>query len=743
MVSTYSPAFWVQIDGFRPSELGITSGNLNNPPIIPQVTFTTDPGLTPAQAMAIQNMLSVKKFVGPVVPQDPSLPNVPQGFLFPFEISFSGDQGFTALAPLTSTLVTLSATLTAASNTVNGSAQIDLGTFEDPFFLDVNPKDQSQPSWLSFDLRFFKMTVPPGQTSKRFNATMTDNVNDAPGFIANVIKNLTQGGGSAGGDSFDPGLTQDEDASALEFQQQDNNGNYVFNFAVARVRLLGKTPGAQAQKVRVFFRLLQAQSTSSDFNTTTTYRFQSDGLNYGVTVPLLGVQNDQNGNPEYVTIPFFATPRNNVFGAANMQDQPEDTPNGYTITVNPGVEVDSFFGCWLDINQPEQKFLPAAPPSGTWDGPWNSLWSMNPSPLQSIQEAITAAPHQCLIAEIRFDDTPIPTGANSATSDKLAQRNIAWIDGPNPGIPTSRRMSHPVQVRPTPPGSVNPDELMIFWGNTPAGSTAQLYLPALDASDVVNLAKARYGTHSIEVVDPHTVAFGTGGVTFIPLPQGAALAAGLLAVDLPPGIHKGDIYKIVVRQVTDEQPPVVIEIAGRVNGNLAPDQNLLGWRRVAGAFQFTITISTKQQLLLPEERLLAVMKWILEKMPPQKRWYPVLTRYIGDLEGRVLGFGGNPSQILPSPTGQVPGLHHKPPHTGDKAEEVIGKVVGIIYDHFGHFVGFILEDECAHEHRFESREKPMLDVVQRAWEERFLIRVIPECERTHIPRAVILIMGGR
>ncbi len=64
---------------------------------------------------------------------------------------------------------------------------------------------------------------------------MTDNVNDAPGFIAAVIENLTQGGGNAGEDSFDPGLSQDEEASALEFQQQDNNGNYVFNFAVARV----------------------------------------------------------------------------------------------------------------------------------------------------------------------------------------------------------------------------------------------------------------------------------------------------------------------------------------------------------------------------------------------------------------------------------------------------------------------------------------------------------------------------
>ena len=31
------------------------------------------------------------------------------------------------------------------------------------------------------------------------------------------------------------------------------------------------------------------------------------------------------------------------------------------------------------------------------------------------------------LAEIRFDDTPIPTGADTSTTDKLAQRNIAWL----------------------------------------------------------------------------------------------------------------------------------------------------------------------------------------------------------------------------------------------------------------------------------------------------------------------------
>ena len=42
---------------------------------------------------------------------------------------------------------------------------------------------------------------------------------------------------------------------------RDNAGNFVFNFAIARVRLLGNTPGAQAKKVRVFFRLFATANT--------------------------------------------------------------------------------------------------------------------------------------------------------------------------------------------------------------------------------------------------------------------------------------------------------------------------------------------------------------------------------------------------------------------------------------------------------------------------------------------------
>src|SRR5262249_28350650 len=317
------------------------------------------------------------------------------------------------------------------------------------------------------------------------------------------------------------------------------------NFAVARVRLKGNTPGAQAVKVRVFFRLFNAATTHSEFNPNTTYRFHSDGVLNGVKVPLLGVQNDQDGQPEYVTIPCFAVPRINLASPADMNTQPEDAPNAYTIDVVPGSEVDSFFGCWLDINQPQQKFLAQTPVTGNFDGPFSGS-------LVSLNEAITRAPHQCLVAEIRFDDTPIPLGANSATSDKIAQRNIAWIDGPNPGVFESRRMPHPFEIKPSSPQASALDELMVLWGNTPNGSQAQIYLPPLDAKEIVGTAEAVPGSTGLKVLDPDALQVLVGGVTFIPIPRGTARNAGLLTIDLPDGVKRGDIYEIAVRQITED-----------------------------------------------------------------------------------------------------------------------------------------------------------------------------------------------
>ncbi len=744
-VANFGSAYWIAVNGMLPSDLGLTPANLSAPPQKPTITASFDPALPPSVKTAIQTMLSAGQFTGPVIPENPALPDEPQTFLFPYTVSFTGDQGFAAMAganpTIGATIVTLQATLTGTP--LSNSAQIELVTGADPFFVDVNPNDPTQPSWLSFDVRLFKVTG----NSLKFGAHMSTNPADAPGFISQVITNLNAGSGVVGSDSFE-GLTQDEDGSALEFNPKDNNGHTVFNFALARVRLMGKTTGATPYPVRVFFRLFQAQNTVSNFDTTTTYRFATDGTTHGRKIPLLGVQNDVNGNPEYVTIPCFATPRVNLTGPVDMNMQ-ADTPNAYPITITtPGVEVDSYFGCWVDINQPQQKFLPSAPPTGNLDGPWTAQWASNS--VHSISEAIVSAPHQCIIAEIRYDDAPVIPNATSATSDKLAQRNIAWIDGPNPGLAESRRMTHPVQVRPTPIGTLHPDELMIFWGQTPTTGQAQLYLPALSAAEIAGLSNRLYPAQRTDILDEHTVGFATKGATFIPLPAGIALAAGLLTVNLPPGIRKGDQYQITVRQLTDAAltikqpppppPPPQVIGATQVGAAVAIQPT---WRRVAGAFQFVINIKTKGAILLNEERLLATLRWMVLQMPTTKRWYPVLQRYIDYVAGRVQGFGGNPGQILPSPTGWVPGLPEPSPQPcphdhHDECDEFKGKIDGLIYDHFGDFEGFVVETEAGIHHKVFSREHAVRELAEQFRTERSRVKVIVERHHRHLRQLEVL-----
>ncbi len=388
------PAGWVEVDGFRPSEL-FAGGDLNHPVAVPSFSATLDPSLPPAVASAIQGMLVAPAFAAPVVPTDPSLPNEPQGFLFPFTLGFNSDAGFVAMRnaspAITSTFVTLGTSVTVGANTVQNTGTIELTTGEDPRFVNVNPQNAGQyPFWLSFDLRFFKVVVPPGGTASRFNATMTTNWQDAPGFIAQAIKNLDSG--DAAGDTFDPGLTQDEGASALEFQQQDNAGNFVFNFAVARVRLLAKS-AATARNVRVFFRLFQAQNTVSDFNQRHQRRTASPPTaRPTATRSRCSAPRPTGGNLEYVTIPCFATERIVLSDPGKSMAEQQDAPNARDLATNPGGEADYYFGCWLDINQPQLNVIPSSPPAGNLDGPFPSGVL---GPIQAAIEPVSASVPDC------------------------------------------------------------------------------------------------------------------------------------------------------------------------------------------------------------------------------------------------------------------------------------------------------------------------------------------------------------
>ena len=760
---SFSPAYYINVDGFTNESLRFNApSDLNvQPANVPAIAATVDPALnslTAAQIATISANLPAVNVFGPlpILADDPTLNEELQSFFYPYTIKFPADPSlsnlFGALNLHEVAFITLTATFTVGQLTLTAKALIELAQGEDPYFQNLdNTNPKAFPVWLSYDLRFFKAT--PTQTHQMFSVPNPADAGDCIRYIQAVIHNLNTPGAITNGDTFDGALLQDEEKSALEFLPADKSGNPTFDFAVARVRIFSNA-SVTVSPVRVFFRLFSVQSTATTFFEVGTaegaYRWGTDG-SAGHKIALMGVGTNQQGSLEWTTIPCFATARVNFPpGAAAMNTQHDD-PNARSITTMAGQEVDTYFGCWLDLNQqgettppvlPAQDFLPASPPASQslWDGPFSG-------PFVSVNQIVSNAPHQCLVGEIRFDDTPVPQGADPGDSDKLAQRNIAWIDGPNPGQDPSRVMPHPFEVRASPPTVDEVDEILIFWGSTPAGSTASFYLPALHAADVIALADTMYPAHRLSVIDANTIGCPVGAATLIPIPKGVGAYAGLVEVDLPPGIGRGERYDIVVRQITKATafPDELQRFAARAAPAAAVIPQPFSWRKTSGTFQMTITISTKEELLFPEERLLAWLKWKVSVFPKTLRFYPVLKRYLGVIIGRVGGFGGDPGQIPPSPSGNVPG-HFPPPcpepepprHRRGDIIEFTGKVVSLIYDRFGDFAGFKLLTEYGHEHHFHGRESAVEALVKSAWIERSVISVRVDEHRRDWPTSIVL-----
>ena len=767
--ATFPSAFWVVMDGFLPSELGIgAAGQLTG--TAPAVTFSVNSPANPVAVTALvtHHQLQILPFSSTVLTaQLPPAPNTPQRFLFPFSVKFTGVDGF--VAP--SELLTLTASLSVGGQPFTASAPMELITAANPYVVDVDAGNAFT-WWLSTDLRtfsiddnvsFFGQKVSDHYLSGPASTASTSHA--ATAYISAVIKALSaSSNGTAGGNSFDTDLTETESGQSVVDWLPVNpaTNRPAFNFAICRVRLQGTTPTGpnttQAVNCRVFFRAFQAQNTTSTYDTATTYRETPIQPNFGRRVPLLGVQQDAQGLDEYVTLPFFAVDRVNLLGPADITTQSTDSPNQATLLPVTGKIVEHYFGVWLDMNQPTPLFPVFAPPTD-WDNKL-STWGTTGYELHSINDAFARAPHQCLVAEVAFDGAPIPSNADASTSDKLAQRNLAYINGPNPGAVASRRMPHPIQARATPAGAANPDELMLSCDALPHGSTVSLFLPQMHAADIIALANEHYPSNLLQLQDAHTVSLPSGPVTFLPLPTAVNLSAGLLAglltIDLPPGIKRGDLYPVVIRQVTDNaviRQPRTQRRGGRPHHGLsaaaanAVVATTIRSRRVIGGFQINIAISTKQAILPNEERLFAVFQSTLLHTPIKSRWYPVMYRYVEQLRGRVAGFGGQPGLIPPSSSGHVPGLpsgpsppHHGPPHGGPHGggvsggvgggggvhgavHHITGKVKEIAFDGFGEFESFLVETDHNVHHRFRSSEKRVLEVVRHAMERRDWISV--------------------
>lgn len=389
--------------------------------------------------------------------------------------------------------------------------------------------------------------------------------------------------------------------------------------------------------------------------------------------------------------------------------------------INSGHSVWAYYGCFLNV--------------------YDAANVINGQPVQALLNGT----HHCLVAQLAYAGAPI-INSNEVTEspencDKLAQRNLQVTVSDNPGSPATHVIPQTFDLRPSrslimgqDPLQQYPDELMIDWGNTPVGSTASIYWPQVNVANVLQLASQLYASHELSAADGHTIQCKTTrGVSYVPIPIGAGEnLAGLLTIDLPPTVVKGQEFNIVVRRVStrryQEPPPIKIEsksaAAKRKQVHVKKDNGentVYNWRYVVGTFQVKIPVHTADTILNAEENTLAIFKWRLQVMSPVNRWYPVLQRYIELIAARVKGLGGNPDAIPPSLTGAPPSLHHPCEHL----REYTGKVIEIIYDCYGDLEGFVLGD-CCERHLFKTRECSIGDVAIHACRERLTLSVFVE-----------------
>ena len=709
-----SEAFFVVVDGFSRQSfqsLGIQVGAFGG-------SFAALPGVAISP--------------NPLGPQFENGVNstTPQQIRIPFDITLSEAPGNSILGAFPSTGVSppyyLTVSLTSDGTTVTGSqatTEFELIAGADPYFTNIPPGQSNQP-YLSQDLRVFNavpavnnIPFPGGPT---FGADTPDGaykyITALLGYL-NGQKSFTNPGGT---DPFSllpnqqgEGQT-DSSVAPLAFNFTDPSKPPIannYNFAIARVRLQG-SPSSEAEKVRVFFRVFGTQSNDTDYDPNGTYASQSDPAGHpGTPEPGAGD----------TTIPFFATGN---LGAET--DYQTGGPNIQNLTIPAGEHgLYWYYGCFLNFYDPNYQINH-----------------------QQVQ-AYLPGTHHCLVAQIAFDDAPIPTGVSPLSWDQLAQRNLQFTVVDNPGPAATHRAPQTFDCRPSGPigkpggKGLPPDELMIDWGNVPKGSTASLYWPAVLATDVIALARAWGGTAPLSASDAHTLSIPiTGGVSYIPIPSGTGQNfAGLFTLEMPVGIRTGQAFEVVVRRVSTKRgatppppppPPPQPKLQAARRRTNAPGKAAAGepaadvtaavphdvvdrsftWRYVVGSFAVRIPVSTAENMIVPEGMTLAIMKWRLAHLSPGNRWRPVLERYIHYCAARYDGVGGDSSQVPASLTWIPPQVGEGKGGKGDDRDERTrcGKVAEIVFDCHGDFCGFVLDD-CCDRDVFETRERAIGELV--------------------------------
>jgi hypothetical protein len=619
---TFSKAFYVVYDGFQPREVGTPTASR------PTVTFTVG-GATTTTIAGVNPQVFL---------EDPSgAPDVPQRVAIAYDVRFTDTSAFPAVSGAEVDVImqaTLNYTVggTNVAATDQSSATLLLVNQPSPYMVDIDPTipppGPPNPYWLSTDTRVFQIK----QGDAIAGVTQTA---DPFGFITGLAKQFN----ALPNDNNHPFLTQlpqDENVSQVELSPTVG-GTPVFNYAVAKIRYRGNV---SAQNVSAFFRAFKTMVSSLDYDHTSglTGNYRRSGNAPG-SVPLLGIESN-----EIASIPFFAKPRVNT-QTQSLTAQTDDPINSQISFVGNGQEEVVYCGVWLDINDiVNQRFPvdPSADPGGV-DGPYQN-------PRLTIQQLVTGL-HYCLVAEVFFwppgtVTDPIAVGETPASSDRLAQRNLSIDSSGNPGWPSTHTVQHTLMVKPssiaigrpfsaamTREAFIGPDELIIEWGNIPRGTKATLFFPELLAAEILTLSSLRQHPATISQIDVNTILITVADVSFIPLPARAnGNLAGLITLTLPQGVRVGQVFKMSVQQCS---------------GVAMPRRA----RKILGAFQFNVPVATDPEILPNATRSLSILRYIQQTIPSSSRWNPIFARWLQSLASKISGLGGDPTQVLPSPTG--------------------------------------------------------------------------------------------
>lgn len=638
--TTFDDAFYVVMDGFVPSELGITTATPTLAELeawAPQVTFTTG---SDEFASEITDIDAVPQ---ELLLEDDTLPEgVKQKFTFKYRLIFASNEPFldTKGNPIELQVISVR----AEKNAYICNSMLQLTNQPNPYIVD------GATHWLSTDVRVFQISAG----DERFDRTIGNNGAAALAYIQGILNDFNAN--PALGTTRFESISTDQADSQLELARS-KDGSRVFNFAVAKVSYRGRT--LEAEDVRVFFRMFTTAATGLDFRVGSTYRRRVNTA--GDPIPVLGVRGG-----EVVTIPFFAEERVNT--AIDAMDEQKDGNNRKTISATAGATTSAFFGCWLDFNQTPQRF--PINPGGI--GPFSSG-------LKSIQELIRGR-HQCLVAEIHFAPDPINEGDTPAGNDNLSQRNLAIVESNNPGNAATHTVQHTFEIEAneavgldtrakaleyfllaehgedhagvrTNLHRLNHDELMIQWHNLPRNATATLFVPDLNAENIRYLTALKIGPERTTVVDEHTLELLISDVTYLSLPPAPTNSIpALLSIELPDDVKTGQRFNVTVSQVSGVM------------------------RKILGSFEFVIPVTSAERVLAEDIRTLSVFKHINNAIPVGDHWKAIFDRQLNHLAARVTGLGGNPELVNASPDGDggVAGI------VEDEESSTLCRVLGIV-----------------------------------------------------------------